>query len=66
MKIKYTIVIQDWDGLILGLTAGKFDAVIASMFITDSGCRSSISTVPKPSTRRLSRSARRARSRSLT
>jgi octopine/nopaline transport system substrate-binding protein len=35
MKIKCTIVIQDWDGLIPGLTAGKFDAIMASMFITD-------------------------------
>jgi len=25
MKIKCTVVIQDWDGLIPGLTAGKFD-----------------------------------------
>jgi octopine/nopaline transport system substrate-binding protein len=28
-------VIQDWDGLIPGLTAGKFDVIMASMFITD-------------------------------
>jgi octopine/nopaline transport system substrate-binding protein len=35
MKIKCTIVIQDWDGLIPGLTAGKFDVIMASMFITD-------------------------------
>jgi octopine/nopaline transport system substrate-binding protein len=35
MKIKCAIVIQDWDGLIPGLTAGKFDAIMASMFITD-------------------------------
>jgi octopine/nopaline transport system substrate-binding protein len=35
MKIKCTVVIQDWDGLIPGLTAGKFDVIMASMFITD-------------------------------
>ena len=35
MKVKCTIVIQDWDGLIPGLTAGKFDVIMASMFITD-------------------------------
>ena len=35
MKIKCSIVIQDWDGLIPGLTAGKFDVIMASMFITD-------------------------------
>src|SRR6202167_1837623 len=35
MKIKCAIVIQDWDGLIPGLTAGKFDAIMASMFITN-------------------------------
>jgi octopine/nopaline transport system substrate-binding protein len=35
MKVKCTIVIQDWDGLIPGLTSGKFDVIMASMFITD-------------------------------
>ena len=35
MKITCSIVIQDWDGLIPGLTAGKFDVIMASMFITD-------------------------------
>jgi octopine/nopaline transport system substrate-binding protein len=35
MKIKCTIVIQDWDGLIPALTVGKFDVIMASMFITD-------------------------------
>ncbi|WP_425104406.1 transporter substrate-binding domain-containing protein [Ancylobacter sp.] len=35
MKIECTIVIQDWDGLIPALTVGKFDVIMASMFITD-------------------------------
>jgi len=30
-----TFVIQDWDGMIPALQAGKFDAIIASMGITD-------------------------------
>jgi octopine/nopaline transport system substrate-binding protein len=35
MKIKCTIVLQDWDGLIPALNVGKFDVIMASMFITD-------------------------------
>ena len=35
MKIKCTMVLQDWDGLIPALTVGKFDVIMASMFITD-------------------------------
>ena len=35
MKIQCTIVAQDWDGLIPSLTVGKFDIIMASMFITD-------------------------------
>ncbi|WP_269072119.1 lysine/arginine/ornithine ABC transporter substrate-binding protein [Rhizobium sp. C4] len=34
MKIKCTIVAQNWDGLIPSLTVGKFDVIMASMFIT--------------------------------
>ncbi|PYB71714.1 transporter substrate-binding domain-containing protein [Rhizobium wuzhouense] len=34
MKIKCTIVAQDWDGLIPSLTVGKFDVIMAGMFIT--------------------------------
>ncbi len=35
MKVKCTIVSQDWDGLIPSLTVGKFDVIMASMFITE-------------------------------
>ena len=34
MKVKCDIVSQDWDGIIPGLTAGKYDAIIASMGVT--------------------------------
>lgn len=34
MKITCEIVAQDWDGLIPSLTVGKFDVIMASMFIT--------------------------------
>jgi lysine-arginine-ornithine-binding protein len=33
--VKYKFVVQDWDGLIPGLVAKKFDCIIASMSITD-------------------------------
>jgi octopine/nopaline transport system substrate-binding protein len=35
MKIECTVITQDWDGLIPALTVGKFDVIMASMFITD-------------------------------
>jgi octopine/nopaline transport system substrate-binding protein len=35
MKIECKIIAQNWDGLIPSLTVGKFDVIMASMFITD-------------------------------
>jgi octopine/nopaline transport system substrate-binding protein len=35
MKVKCTIVAQDWDGLIPSLTTKKFDAIMASMIVTE-------------------------------
>src|SRR5690606_576075 len=35
MEAKCTIVANDWDGMIPGLKSNKFDAVIASMSITE-------------------------------
>ncbi len=35
MEVKCTFVRQDWEGLIPGLRAGKFDAIVSSMSITE-------------------------------
>jgi len=35
MKAECTFAVQDWDGLIPALQAGKFDAIFSSMSITD-------------------------------
>lgn len=35
MKVKCEIVVQDWDGLIPALNAGKFDAIVAGMLQTE-------------------------------
>lgn len=46
MKIKCTIIAQNWDGLIPSLKVGKFDVIMASMFITPKRLESIDFTVP--------------------
>lgn len=35
MKIECKVIAQDWDGLIPSLLAGKYDAIMASLLVTD-------------------------------
>ena len=35
MKVECKIIAQDWDGMIPGLNAGKFDVIMDGMSITD-------------------------------
>jgi len=35
MKVKCTLVAQEWNGIIPGLNVGKYDAIIASMGVTE-------------------------------
>src|SRR5471030_2465498 len=35
MKVECKVIAQDWDGMIPGLNAGKFDVIMDGMSITD-------------------------------
>ncbi len=50
MQIKCTIVVQNWDGMIAGLQAGKFDVIMDSIVITPDREKQIDFTIPYAST----------------
>ena len=50
MKVECKIIAQDWDGMIPGLQAGKFDVIMDGMSITDERKKSIDFTKPYSAT----------------